>query len=231
MPSIMWPVFLIIAIPLAFRYFGPWLANWRTSQRFQREYGTKPPVKLVDIVVPHGGSYYRETMQAHKEHWLLELIRARHEAGGYTFQSQTLGRHVISTSEPENIKAILATKFEDYSLGFRMAALGPLLGKGIFTTDSKEWETSRALIRPNFVKARISNLSLLEKHVNQLLAHIPKDGSTIDLQDLFFKLSCMYFLSSLFEFFLFGSIAVLLSRSCLMGSRLISQNYSCYVLL
>lgn len=127
-PSIMWPVFIIIATPLAFRYFLLWLARWRTSQRFKREYETKPPVKLVDIVVPHGGSYYRETMQAHKEHRLLELIRARHEAGGYTFQSQTMGRHVISTSEPENIKAMLATKFEDYSLGFRMAALGPLLG-------------------------------------------------------------------------------------------------------
>lgn len=74
-------------------------------------------------------------------------------------------------------------------MGFRLAALGPLLGKGIFTTDSKEWETSRALVRPNLVKAQISDLSKLEKHVNQLLAHVPKDGSTVDLQDLFFDLS------------------------------------------
>lgn len=185
----MWPFFLVVAIPLAVRYFHIWVARWLTSRRFQRDYGTKPPVKLVDVAAPQGSSYYKETVQAFKEHRMLELIRARHEAAGYTFQSQTLGSRIISTSEPENIKAILATKFEDYSLGFRLAALGPILGKGIFTTDSKEWETSRALIRPNFVKAQISNLGLFEKHINQLLAHIPKDGSTIDLQELFFKLS------------------------------------------
>ena len=136
-------------------------------------------------------------MQAFAEHRYLELIRARHEVGGYTFQSQTLGSRVINTSEPANIKTILATNFEDYSLGFRLAALGPLLGKGIFTSDSKDWETSRALIRPNLVKAHVSDLSLFEKHIEQLLAHIPKDGSTVDLQDLFFRLSCMCSLRSI----------------------------------
>lgn len=193
----MWPFFIVIAVPLAFSYFIHRLERWLTSRRYEREYGTKPPVKSIDIAPPQGGSKYKETMQAFKEHRMLELIKERHEAGGYTFQSQTLTSHVIGTSEPENIKTILATKFEDYSLGFRLAALGPLLGRGIFTTDFKEWETSRALVRPNFVKAQVSNLSLFEKHVKQLLAHIPKDGSTVDLQDLFFKLSCMCFRRSI----------------------------------
>ena len=193
----MWPLFIAIVFPLSFLYLFHWIERWLTSKRFSREHGTKRAVKLIDIAPPQGGSYYRESMQAVTEHRYLELIRARHEAGGYTFQSQTLGSRVINTSEPENIKAILATNFEDYSLGFRLAALGPLLGKGIFTTDSKEWETSRALIRPNFVKAQITDLSLFEKHIEQLLAHIPKDGSTFDLQDLFFKLSCMCSLGSI----------------------------------
>ena len=191
----MLPLFLTIAISLSLRYFLGRFMKWRTSRRFQRDSGTQPPVKLADIAAPQGGSYYRETAQAFKEHRMLELIRKRHEAGGYTYQSQTLGSHVISTSEPENIKAILATNFEDYSLGFRLGALGPLLGKGIFMTDAKEWEVSRALIRPNFVKAQISNLGLFEKHVTQLLAHIPRDGSTVDIQELFFKLSCKFVVS------------------------------------
>lgn len=209
----MWP-FFIIAIPLTFTYFIRQLGRWLTYRRYEREYDTKPPVKLIDVAPPQGGSNYKETMQAFKEHRLLELIKKRHEAGGYTFQSKTLTSHVIGTSEPENIKTILATKFEDYSLGFRLAALGPLLGRGIFTTDFKEWEASRALVRPNFVKAQISNLSLFEKHVKQLLAHIPEDGSTIDLQDLFFKLSCMCFRRSIC-FILFKSSMVFV----LMGSR------------
>ena len=202
----MWPFIIIIIItaPLAILYIIRRIERWLTSRRFTRECGTKPPVKLRDIAPPKGGSYYRETMQAFAEHRYLELISARHEAGGYTFESQTLGSRVINTSEPENIKAILATNFEDYSLGFRLAALGPLLGKGIFTSDSKEWETSRALIRPNLVKAQVTDLGLFERHIEELLAHIPKDGSTFDIQDLFFKLS--YMLSS-YIFSLFGSLA------------------------
>lgn len=197
----MWPFFIIIAVALTSTYFIRQLGRWLTSRRYEREYGTKPPVKLVEVAPPQGGSNYRESMQAFKEHRMLELIKERHEAGGYTFQSQTLMSRVIGTSEPENIKTILATKFEDYSLGFRLAALGPLLGRGIFTTDFKEWENSRGLVRPNFVKAQVSNLSLFEKHVKQLLAHIPKDGSTVDLQDLFFKLSCTYCWRSICFFF------------------------------
>ena len=200
----MWLFFIIIAFPLAFLYSLRRIERWLTSRRFSREYGTNPPVRLKDMAPPQGGSYYRETIQAFAEHRFLELVRARHEAGGYTFQSQTLVSRVIGTSEPENIRAILATNFEDYSLGFRLAALGPFLGKGIFTSDTKDWETSRALIRPNFVRAQVSDLSLFEKHVGQLLAHIPKDGGTFDIQDLFFKLSCLcsrrsirFFLSSL----------------------------------
>ena len=188
----MWPLFIIIVIiPLAFLYLLRRIERWLKSRRL-REYGTKPPVKLIDIAPPQGGSYYRETMQAFAEHRYLELIRARHEVGGYTFQTQTLVSRVINTSELENIKTILVTNFEHYSLGFRLAALGALLGNGIFTSDSKEWENSRALIRPNLVKAHVSDLSLFEKHIEQLLAQIPKDGSTVDLQDLFFRLSCMY---------------------------------------
>ena len=193
----MWSLFIIIVIPSAFLFLLHRIERQLTSRRFLREHGTKPPVKLIDIAPPQGGSYYQETMQAFAEHRYLELIRARHEVGGYTFQSQTLGSRVINTSEPENIKTILATNFEDYSLGFRLAALGPLLGKGIFTSDSKEWETSRALIRPNLVKAHVSDLGLFEKHIEQLLAHIPKDGSTVDLQELFFRLSCMCALGSI----------------------------------
>ena len=162
-------------------------------------------------------------MQAFAEHRYLELIRARHEAGGYTFESQTLGSRVINTSEPENIKAILATNFEDYSLGFRLAALGPLLGKGIFTSDSKEWETLRALIRPNLGKAQVTDLSLFERHIEELLAHIPKDGSTFDIQDLFFKLSCM-FSSYIFSLFLLSSSPMV---PCTVPVPLSSRPVSC----
>lgn len=97
---------------------------------------------------------------------------------------------VISTIEPENVKTILATKFQDYSLGKgRQEVFGPIFGDGIFTQDGKGWERSRALIRPNFVRQQVADLDMFESHVGHLIKAIPRNGSTIDLQDLFFSLT------------------------------------------
>ena len=91
-----------------------------------------------------------------------------------------------------------------------------MLGAGIFTTDGLQWEHSRvthaldstyftaltnyqALIRPNFTRAQVADLETFETHIQTLISKIPRDGSTIDLQALFFKLT----LDSATEF-LFG---------------------------
>ena len=97
---------------------------------------------------------------------------------------------VILTIEPENVKTMLSTKFNDYSLGRRRREVFiPFFGHGIFDTDGKEWERSRALIRPNFVRAQVADLKMFEEHIQHLVDAIPRDGSTVDLQDLFFGLT------------------------------------------
>jgi cytochrome P450 len=109
--------------------------------------------------------------------------------------------------EPENIKTMLATKFSDWELGSRRkAAFIPILGHGIFTTDGTAWEHSRAMLRPNFVRSQVGDLPTFEKHVSHLIDAIPRDGSTVDLQELFFRLT----IDSATEF-LFGSSTLCLA--------------------
>lgn len=97
---------------------------------------------------------------------------------------------VIITCEPENIKTILATKFQDFTFSnLRKRAFQPLFGKGIFTADGADWEHSRAMLRPNFVRSQVADLDMIEKHVENLIKEVPTDGSTVDLQDLFFDLT------------------------------------------
>lgn len=60
-----------------------------------------------------------------------------------TWSSTAMGRVFVNTIDPENIKAVLATNFNDFGLGHRLHTFGPLLGKGIFTTDGAHWEHSR----------------------------------------------------------------------------------------
>jgi hypothetical protein len=54
-----------------------------------------------------------------------------------------MGHTFITTDEPENVKAILATNFKDFGIGKRLEAFGPQFGSGIFTTDGAHWEHSR----------------------------------------------------------------------------------------
>ena len=54
--------------------------------------------------------------------------------------------------------------------------------------DGPRWEHSRALLKPSFNKANMTDLSVFEGYVKMVVDQIPKDGSTVDLQPLFFNL-------------------------------------------
>ena len=45
------------------------------------------------------------------------------------------------------------------------------------------------MIRPNFTRAQVADLDTFETHVQHLTDAIPCDGSTVDLQELFFGLT------------------------------------------
>ncbi|RAO64659.1 uncharacterized protein BHQ10_000671 [Talaromyces amestolkiae] len=150
----------------------------------------------------------------------LEMMRTWHQDYGNTFQT-ILGRTLIVTIEPENIRAILSRKFEDFDLGhFRNKSLEPLLGTGIFTSDGEAWKHSRALVRPNFQRNLVADVEVYEKHVSKLISCLPKDGSMVDLQDLFFRMT----IDSATEF-LFGESVDSLDCSSSEGSDLFAQNF------
>ena len=45
------------------------------------------------------------------------------------------------------------------------------------------------MVRPNFTRQQVADLEMFEAHMSHLLDSIPRDGSTVDLQDLFFGLT------------------------------------------
>jgi hypothetical protein len=84
-----------------------------------------------------------------------EYIASLHEAHGPTFKEKMIGNNLISTIDPANIKALLATQFNDFGLGIRYRQFHPLLGDGIFTLDGKGWSFTRAMIRPQFAREQV----------------------------------------------------------------------------
>lgn len=202
------------------------------NARKSRQLGCAPmPTVPVPIWDSAGITLVRANFAAAKEQKFHEFLVRRHgwAAQGAGFEAETysfnvLGRPLVFTADPENIKAILALQFKDFHLPpTRKGTFDDLLGTGIFTSDGRAWEHSRALLRPNFAREQVSNLDLEERHNQHLLRAIAlskpaasEKGWTdfVDLNPLFFRLT----LDTSTEF-LFGE-SVNTQLAALSGKRL-----------
>ncbi len=181
-----------------------------SRRKFIRQHGCKPPRKYRHVDPVLGLDLFRANVKALRSHTFLQTLRGRFLEYGNTFQLILMGSNVIATIEPENLKAILSLKFKEFSLGERRRrALVPLLGYGIFTTDGGAWQHSREMLRPNFTRSQVGDLDTFERHISHLIQAVPRDGSTVDLSELFFRLT----LDSATEF-LFGE-----STECLVDGK------------
>ena len=191
-PSRRMTVYLLgaVAVAIVSYYFIQKMSLSIKRRKMAAENGCKPShARLISKEPFLGLDLMFENLKAAKEHRLLETQKGRFDKMGATFTGQLLGKPLVVSIEPQNIKTVLSLKFKDYILGGREAALGPLLGKGIFTTDGERWAHSRAMIRPNFARDQVADLGAFERHIQQLFKLIPRDGSTVDLQELFFRLT------------------------------------------
>ena len=173
-------------------YYAYWqFTTGASRRRLIRDHGCKPVVKVPSWDPIFGLDILSTSIKNIKKHKALEGAQkdfARYKSN--TFRVYLLRRHVFITAEPENVKTILSLNFASYSLGEgRKKAMVPFMGKGILTTDGEEWQHSRNMIRPSFTRSQISDLDMYEDHVQQLIQNIPRDGSTVDLQELFFRLT------------------------------------------
>ncbi len=139
------------------------------------------------------------------EHKNLELWRwIFTQADSWTAESRLMNRRLIFTADPENIKAILATQFGDFGKGQPFhEEWKDFLGDSIFTTDGDLWHGSRQLIRPQFIKDRVSDLHCFELHMETLFRAMANGGAlngenqhvdlekgsgrVLDISDLFFR--------------------------------------------
>lgn len=141
------------------------------------------------------------------ETWLEFFDKAGAGSTGnsaFTVEVHALVRRIIFTADPENIKAILATQFAEFGKGDDFhEEWQEFLGDSIFATDGQLWHTSRQLLRPQFIKDRISDLHCFESHLETLFRAMANGGALngedqhvdlsavngrmMDISDLFFR--------------------------------------------
>ena len=117
--------------------------------------------------------------------WVFDWSPNKHSK---TVELSLARERFIFTADPENIKAVLATQFDDYGKGKPFHDdWKDFLGDSIFTTDGELWHSSRQLIRPQFVKTRVADLEIFEAHVRKLLSKLGGQGEEVDISALFYR--------------------------------------------
>ncbi|KAL9610064.1 MAG: hypothetical protein Q9167_005201 [Letrouitia subvulpina] len=181
----------LIVIYCTYSYIHWQVTAGASRRQLIKKHGCLAPKKLPCIDPILHIDIFLQSFSEIKTNSILENYKKRFDdLGCTTYRTDVLRTAVVVTIDPENIKSVLATDFQSYSIGDdRKKAMGALLGSGIFTTDGAEWQHSRDMLRPNFVRSQIGDVELFEKHVSRLIQAIPRDGSTVDLAPLFFKLT------------------------------------------
>ncbi|KAF9873701.1 hypothetical protein CkaCkLH20_08811 [Colletotrichum karsti] len=155
----------------------------------RKEYGCLPPNKLPQKDPLFGTDVVVQNLAAARNFGFLKLLQSRHKTNGQTFTTNTFFRTTINTCNPRLIQVVLSNQFEDFGMGpLRRKSASPLLGRGIFTTDNDIWAHQRALIRPSFIRAQVTDFTIFETHVDQLIQLIARENYTVDLQQLFFRM-------------------------------------------
>ncbi|CUM62545.1 uncharacterized protein PRCAT00000097001 [Priceomyces carsonii] len=176
----------VILTAAAVVYF---LVSFIEYQSFVKKHGCKEATKLDTpyFCIPQ----LRQILKKKSEGRMVDYIKEIFDtAGKDTLYLRLASVRVVVTNDPENIKAVLATQFNDFALGTRHAHFKPLLGDGIFTLDGEGWKHSRAMLRPQFAREQVAHVKSLEPHLQVFAKHIKlAEGDTINIQDLFFKLT------------------------------------------
>ena len=111
-----------------------------------------------------------------KGNFLDKVEKNYHRQGKWIYSTDSIIDTSIFAADPQIAQAILATNFKDWGLGkSRLRSIGPLLGETIVSVDGNAWSQMRALLRPQFIKDQISDLDVIERHVQRLFEELSSD--------------------------------------------------------
>ncbi|KZP20533.1 cytochrome P450 [Athelia psychrophila] len=118
-----------------------------------------------------------------------DLIFANAKMYGNTFNHRVFWTNLFITTEPDNIKTILATDFANYQKGMfgcdkLQYQLNSVLGTGVFNSDGDIFH--RSMTRPFFSRDRISDFDNFSHHADDVISQMKvrfAEGHAVDFQD------------------------------------------------
>jgi len=140
-------------------------------------------------------------------HRILDYVTERFEALEVETMWWSVGQKPrLLTRDPQVVKHILKDNFENYVKGtFFSETLEELLGKGIFTSDGKQWRVHRKTASNMFTKSRLQDqmtLSFCEAadHLVEKCEELSENGDAVDMFDMFNRLTLDAFVKVAFGY-------------------------------
>jgi cytochrome P450 len=187
-------LFLKLGLCSASFYAAYWV-YWEITvgsvrRQFIKQHGCKPGKQVLNRDPILGLDLIFQFLRWRREHRILEQLQLLYtRLNRNTYVLKIMRQQLIFTTEVENIKTILSLNFDSWGIGKSREIMVPFLGRGIFSADGVHWRHSRDMLRPIFVRSQLNDVSMLEYHVKHIIQAIPRDGSTVDLQKLFTRLT------------------------------------------
>ncbi|KAK0200179.1 cytochrome P450 [Desarmillaria ectypa] len=188
------PSWICIVVPLAAQLVVVVVRRYFTNFTAKRDAAAQGAI-MPPSIEESSISILQKMLDAFENGYPDELFQKWSETYGNTFTFGTFfsGKQELFTSEPEHIKAVLATQFQNFEKGsFFRAAGESLLGDGIFNSDGDLWKFHRTMTRPLFNKDRISDFDNFDRHAVSTISNIKsrlREGYPVDFQDVVSRFS------------------------------------------
>ncbi|KAF7943521.1 hypothetical protein EAE96_011444 [Botrytis aclada] len=200
MASLLIKLLLLFSVILCYQLYTRWKLTRNKPAECQQ------PQSLPTIDPFLGLDLFKKSLEIRREHTVLETHAKQHDIYGKTFQALSLGRTMIYTAHPDNLRAIYGTSWKEWGTG-RAEAMEPFCGRGFVTRDGEEWRVHRSLFASTLTEANTVNLKLLGDAYEQYIQGLLSNGQTVDLAPIFNKL----FLDLSLQFLFGKRLAVLYS--------------------
>ncbi|KAF7782846.1 hypothetical protein Agabi119p4_2222 [Agaricus bisporus var. burnettii] len=187
--------FLGISVPLwvlASCSFIPYIAQLTLKPSLEARKNAREAEAQGAILPPNveesAVEIYNSLAESVKSGYMLDAFFNWGQKHGTTYRFTIGGDERYFTTEPEHIKAILATQFASFEKGPAVFnQMKSLLGAGVFNSDGEMWKFHRSITRPFFSRERISDFDIFDRHVEDALKRANErlaEGYPIDFQDL-----------------------------------------------
>ncbi|KAK0438214.1 cytochrome P450 monooxygenase pc-2 [Armillaria borealis] len=187
-------LWLSLVIPLLFHLLFCLSHSWFRSLAIRRDAAAQG-APFVPSVQGGSISILRRIVDSVKHGYPDEAFHEWSEKYGSTFSFTVFSDTRVFTIDPEHVKAILTTQFQNFEKAikgaFSFATTKSLLGEGIFNVDGDMWKFHRSMTRPLFNKSRI-DLDNFERHAVGTIALIKarlREGYPVNFQDVVARFS------------------------------------------